>query len=68
MKVIRCKLWKETNQFEDTTIKIISAILLYTSTEKLYESCQFLYNQVNILFSISDLVFKYLTRTLLFAQ
>ncbi|CAO3617168.1 unnamed protein product [Mucor hiemalis] len=62
---IRCSIWKELSAFEDTTSKTISSIVILNQSsayKKEYEACIQLSKQINILFSVLDLVFfKYLT-------
>lgn len=66
---IRCSIWKELSAFEHTTSKTISSIVILNQSsayKKEYEACIQLSKQINILFSVLDLVFfKYLTRKLI---
>lgn len=67
IEYVRCNIWKEFSNFEDTTSKVISSIiLLHQSSDykQEYQSCLLLTSQMNIIFSVLDLVFKYFTRML----
>lgn len=67
IEYIRYNIWKELSNYEENTSKIISnIILLHQSSDykQEYESCLLLTSQLNIIFTVLDLVFKYFTRRL----
>lgn len=65
LEYIRCHIWKQLSEFEDTTSKLISTIVHLNQQQqsvKEFDACVSLWKQVNILFSVLDLLFKHLTR------